>query len=45
MLEICLTSNLHTGSVRSLRRHPFRRFHKAGVPASWRWRGGKIHIP
>ncbi len=33
-LEVCLTSNLHTGLVRSLRRHPFRRFLKAGVPVT-----------
>lgn len=31
-VEMCLTSNLHTGEVPSLRRHPFGRLHKSGVP-------------
>ncbi len=31
-LEICLTSNVCTGAVRSLREHPFRRLFDAGVP-------------
>lgn len=31
-LEICLTSNLCTGSVRSVEEHPIRRLHAAGVP-------------
>ena len=31
-LEICISSNLATGSVESLRTHPVRRLHDAGVP-------------
>lgn len=30
-LEMCLTSNLHTGTVRSLRDHPFPRYYRAGL--------------
>lgn len=30
-IEMCLTSNLHTGQVPSLRRHPFGRLWKSGV--------------
>jgi adenosine deaminase/aminodeoxyfutalosine deaminase len=31
-LEICITSNIRTGAVRSLREHPVRRLFDAGVP-------------
>ncbi|HET8548758.1 MAG TPA: adenosine deaminase [Bryobacteraceae bacterium] len=31
-LEICLTSNVRTGAVRSLAEHPVRRLYDAGVP-------------
>jgi len=31
-LEICITSNLVTGVVESLERHPLRRLYDAGVP-------------
>ena len=31
-LEICLSSNLRTGAVKSLAEHPVRRLHDAGVP-------------
>ncbi len=31
-LEICITSNLRTGAVRSLAEHPVRRLYDAGVP-------------
>jgi adenosine deaminase len=31
-LEICLTSNLVTGVVKSLDEHPLRRLYDAGVP-------------
>ena len=30
-LEVCLTSNLHTGAVRDIAEHPLRAFHSAGV--------------
>lgn len=30
-LEVCLTSNLHTGTVRSLEAHPVRRYLEAGL--------------
>ena len=33
-LEMCLTSNLHTGGVPSIFKHPFRRFYEAGVPVT-----------
>jgi aminodeoxyfutalosine deaminase len=31
-LEICITSNVATGAIRSLDEHPIRRIHEAGVP-------------
>jgi aminodeoxyfutalosine deaminase len=31
-LEVCITSNLRTGAVRSLAEHPVRRLYDAGVP-------------
>ena len=34
MLEICLTSNLQTGTVKNLEEHPFPRFLKDGVKVS-----------
>ena len=33
-LEICITSNLRTGAVASLRAHPLRRLYDAGVPVT-----------
>ena len=33
-IETCLTSNLQTRAVRSLRRHPFPQFLEAGVPVT-----------
>ena len=30
-LEICLTSNLHTNSVRSLKQHPLRYYYDKGI--------------
>ena len=34
MLEICPTSNLHTGVVDSLENHPLKTFHKREIPVS-----------
>jgi len=34
MLEICPTSNLHTGVVDSLENHPLKRFYEQGIPVS-----------
>lgn len=34
LLEICLTSNLHTGTVDSLESHPFKHLYTRGVPVS-----------
>lgn len=34
MLEVCLTSNLHTGTVPSIKSHPVKRLMKYGVPVS-----------
>jgi len=31
-LEICISSNLATGAVEALERHPMRRIYEAGVP-------------
>jgi aminodeoxyfutalosine deaminase len=31
-LEVCITSNVRTGAVRSLKEHPVRRLYDAGVP-------------
>ena len=34
LLEICPTSNLHTGAVSSLASHPLKRFYDQGIPVS-----------
>ncbi len=34
LLELCLTSNVHTGVVTSVEAHPIRRLMEAGVPVS-----------
>lgn len=31
-IEVCLTSNFHTGAVKDLRKHPLLQFHKVGIP-------------
>ena len=32
MLEVCITSNLHTGVVKSLNEHPIKKIKNSGVP-------------
>jgi adenosine deaminase len=33
-LEVCISSNLHTGAVETIGQHPLRRFMDAGVPVT-----------
>jgi adenosine deaminase len=34
MLEICPTSNIHTGAINSFAAHPLKLFHRRGIPVS-----------